>query len=218
MTLGRIRLVMIASMSLAAQAQPSLSGRTTLRNVDWANFTYPFLSHASLPRELHWHKITSEDPAVKLTRGTHRFEVPACRDSAFCPIVTYEFTEYGKVNGLRGEMAAVVLTFSPDPKFGWQIVYLYAFDSNKPKLLSWFEAGHRFSQGLKGLAIEGGSLVLDLYDPDRRLGESCSLGFKRVRYRWKKETFEQYGDPVPGYVPFENCRSAVTPVLKRRSH
>ncbi|MCC7156407.1 MAG: hypothetical protein IT161_17655 [Bryobacterales bacterium] len=216
MTLGRIRLVTLASLSLAIQAQPSLSGHTTLRNVDWANFTYPFLSHASLPRELHWHKITSDGSAVTLARGIHRFEIPGCQDSGLCPLVTYEFTEYGKVSGLRGELAAVVLTFSPNPKLGWQIVYLYSTDNDKPKLLAWFEAGHRFSQGLKGLAIDGGSLVLDLYDPERRLGESCSLGFKRIRYRWKKETFEQYGDPVPGYVPFENCRSAVNPVLKRR--
>lgn len=139
-----------------------------------------------------------------------------CKETLSCPVVTYEFTEYGKINGLKTEVAAVVLTFSPTPKLGWQLVYFFVNDNGSPKLLAWLEAGHRFSEGLKGLAIEGGNIVLDLYDPERQLGQACSLGFKRVRYRWKKDGFEKYGDAVPGFVPFDDCRSAVTPVLKKR--
>ena len=165
---------------------------------------------------MRWLEVTSESPTITLTRGIHHFESPACRQSNSCPIVTYEFTEYGKLNGLRSELAAVVLTFSPNQQVGWQLAYLYTIEGEKPKLLGWFEAGYRFSQGLKGLAIEGGSLVLDLYDPEHQIGDSCSLGFKRIRYRWKKEAFERYGDSVPGFVPFEDCRSATVPVLKKR--
>lgn len=205
--------LLLAAGSCAAQTKPG--GKPALRDIDWQSFTYPFLREARLPRAIHWMEVSSEEPTVKLARGVHRFESEACAQQA-CPIVTYEFTEYGKLNGLRSEAAAVVLTFSPSQQVGWQLVYLFTMEDEKPKLLGWFEAGYRFSQGLKGLAIEGGSLVLDLYDPRHQIGDSCSLGFMRVRYRLKKGAFARYGDTIPGFVPFENCRSTAAPVLKRR--
>jgi hypothetical protein len=210
---------LFAAVAVAAslEAQGTPARRPSLRDIDWGSRSYPFAEVSRVPASMRWLPVGATMRQIALTRGVFEFEQPGCRNpGGYCPLVTYEFAEYGKISGIRTEVAAVVLSFSPNAEVGWQYVYLYTLDGQDPKLLGWLEAGYRFSSGLKGLAIEGGSLVLDLYDPSRQMGQSCSLGFVRLRFRWKNEGFRQEGTPVPGHVPLEDCRAVQNPVLKKR--
>lgn len=75
----------------------------------------------------------------------------------------------------------------------WDYLYVYKMVHSQPQVMSILEGGSRGYGGLTRVAIQNGLLVLDFADPDRRVGDCCSEGYIRVRYRWTKSKFVEDG-------------------------
>jgi hypothetical protein len=55
------------------------------------------------------------------------------------------------------------------------------------------ETGSRGYDGLVKSSIRDSLLVVDFADIERRVGDCCSEGYIRVRYRWQKGRFIEEG-------------------------
>jgi hypothetical protein len=75
----------------------------------------------------------------------------------------------------------------------WHYLYVYSFDRPRPKLIAMLESGSRAYGGLVDVKIQRRLLMLDFADAAMRMGDCCSEGFVRVRYRWRQSTFIESG-------------------------
>ncbi len=73
--------------------------------------------------------------------------------------------------------------------------------SGKPQVVAWLEAGSRADMGLRHASVDSGNLVLELNDPNKRMGDCCSSGTLTYRYRWTNGAFRQIGRPVAADDP-----------------
>lgn len=178
------------SASPTAQAivksSPSLS--SSIRDIDFANFTYPAKPAFSYGRK-----------SFKLQHG--RYESDKSQD----PLLL-AFVGYGDVTGDGVEEAVVVLEVSLRGTAIPHIVYIYTAQSGSPKLLWAFQTGDRGDGGLRQAYAENGGLVIDLYGKDKLIGKNlyesdpfalegvcCPKLFTRARYRWQGDHFQQEG-------------------------
>ena len=134
-------------------------------------------------------------------------------DIRHCPLVTFDSVSYGALTGIKSTVAAAVLTYHTGGTAHWQYVYVFAFESAKPRLLAWLRTGSRADQGLRDVSITGGDLVLAVNDPDKRQGDCCSAGTIITRFRWVGSSFSASGQPVyKTDPPSFDCAKAVTSV------
>jgi uncharacterized protein YecT (DUF1311 family) len=184
----------------------------SIRDVDWKNFSYPLIEYDGVPGEVRWLALTTKEPA-SLVNG--RYVVPhnCGGDISFCPLVTFDFVNYGAVKGIQSTVAAVVLTYHTGGTANWQYVYVFALESGKPRLLAWLRTGSRAAQGLRDVSFTGGDLVLVVNDPDKQQGACCSAGSITTRHRWVAGSFSVIVQPVyKTDPPSFDCTRAVTPV------
>lgn len=80
---------------------------------------------------------------------------------------------------------------------------MYKLDHGVPRLLGRLESGSRADGGLVKTAIRNRLLVLDFADAERRVGDCCSEGFIRVRYRWRQGHFVETGPRERGDLKLE---------------
>lgn len=132
---------------------------------------------------------------VKLVDGRHAVSGD-CGSADLCPTVTYDSVGYGAVAAIKSTVAAVVLTYHSGGTAHWQYVYVFTVESGVPRLLAWLRTGSRAYQGLRGVSIAGGNLILEVNDPEWRQGDCCSAGTIAYRYRWAKGSFTAIGQPV----------------------
>jgi uncharacterized protein YecT (DUF1311 family) len=188
----------------------SVAAPQSIRGVDWKNFSYPLLETDRVPDAVRW-LPPSTKKSSSLING--RYIVPCGIDKRSCPSVTFDSVNYGMLNGIESSIAAVVLTYHSGGTANWQYLYLYAFESSKPRLLAWLRTGSRGAQGLRDVSFTGGELVLAVNDPDQQQGDCCSAGSITTRYRWLEDSFSAIGQPVhkPDPPSFD-CTKAATPV------
>jgi len=169
-------------------------GTSSIRQIDFKNFTYPW-DGGGAPAD-QWHWIDSiPSTTVHLAAGVHRFwdEVPEGLDRSYAPGLWLESVTYGDLDGDGKEEAAVDLNYSGGGTANWDYLYVYKLTKNRPRLLGWLESGSRAYGGLVRVVIEQRQLVLDFQDPERRDGDCCSDGYIRVRYVWKDGRFVETG-------------------------
>jgi hypothetical protein len=107
---------------------------------------------------------------------------------------------YGDLNADGTEEAAVHLNYTEGGTANWDYLYVYKLVRTRPKLMSILKGGSRSHGGLNRVAIQNGLLTLDFADPDRRVGDCCSEGYIRVRYRWRDGKFVEEGPREHGDV------------------
>lgn len=197
-----VSILRAASLAVVMLLVVSLPRPSSIRQVDFRNFAYPW-NGGREPENLEnpWHWIESiPSKTVRLKSGVHRFwdEVEKGLDRSTAPGLWFESVTYGDLDDDGEEEAAVDLNYSGGGTANWGYLYVYTLDRGGPRLLGWLESGSRAYGGLVKVSIQQGQLVLDFADPERRDGDCCSDGYIRVRYVWKGEHFVETGPREKG--------------------
>ncbi|MGH9605959.1 MAG: hypothetical protein ACRD3N_09695 [Terracidiphilus sp.] len=183
-------------------------GQSSIRQVDFKNFTYPLSGHLLGHDRLQW-LGTSKD--ARLARAPIRLVNGSdlTKSSSFVMDgkeydqyegFTLQSVQYADLTGDGKEDAIVVLRYLTGGTQTTNYVYVYALDPGKPKLLAYCYTGDRAYSGLYKVYGEDGELVAELFDPKKAEGDCCSSGFVRTRYQWRDGRFEAVGAPEYGTV------------------
>jgi len=171
--------IMVAVILLFAVGLPA----QTIRQVDFKNFAYPMSGPRFGHDRLKW-LDPSKPGHIRLTNGSDRQRLPT---------FTFESVKYADVTGDGREDAIVVLDFHSGGTQQSLYVYIYSFVDGKPKLLAYCYTGDRAYSGLYRAYGEHGILVVELFDPEKRLADCCSSGLVRTRYKWNGQRFDAVG-------------------------
>jgi hypothetical protein len=198
-------LVMAVLMSVATLPSAS-SKEASIRQIDFRNFSIPWDDEAAAPPsdlEYLWRWLDRiPEPRVSVVNGLHHFYTPSQsqfeRDHS--PILRMVSVTYGDLDADGTEEAAVHLNYTEGGTANWDYLYVYKLVRTHLKLMSILKGGSRAYGGLNRVAIQNGLLTLDFADPDRRVGDCCSEGYIRVRYRWRDEKFIEEGPRERGDV------------------
>ena len=125
--------------------------------------------------------------------GRWRLDAEDGEDQSLFSGLTLEAVEFADVTDDGKEEALVILRFDTGGTAYSHYVYIYSLAAGKPRLLAYFHSGDRAYSGLYRVYGEGGKLVVELFDPEKRTGDCCSTGFVRTRYRWRDGRFEALG-------------------------
>jgi hypothetical protein len=179
------------------------------QDVDFRNFTYPFPAEERLevPGHMAWMSMNVKN-AVTLVNGRYDFE----KTNPPGPTLLLHRVEYGYLTSEKQLDAVVVLDYERGGTASWDYVYAFSFTSGSPKLVGWFQTGRGAYFGLYRLQIENSflDLIVDLFDPDRQMGLSCSEGFVRIKYSFRNGYFVQSGREEFGTVEKSKPRLAGT--------
>jgi hypothetical protein len=186
-------------MILAAVATATAQN-SKIRQVDFKNFTYAWNDATGEGVPESWHWITPL-PKTRITTvsGLHNFEEDRAEDRPSpSPVLSVDHVTFGDLLGDRGEEALVSLNYGTGGTANWDYLYVYQLRNDHPVLLALMETGSRGSAGLVRVAVRAGLLVVDFADKDRMVGDCCSAGYIRVRYRWQKGRFVEVGTAEHG--------------------
>jgi hypothetical protein len=190
---------MFTGIALLAGAA-TLSGQTSQQSqdIDFRNFAYPFPSErfVAVPDKFTWMSMNVRS-TVRLVNGRYDFEKET---NSTGPSIILDKVAYGYLTSDKQLDAAVVLTYHSGGTANGSYGYIFGLGSGSPKLLGWFRAGSRADSGLYDLSLRPGSIVVDLLDPTRRIGDCCSEGFVRTTYEFKNGYFVQRGPQALGNV------------------
>jgi hypothetical protein len=185
------------------------SAQSTIRQIDFKNFTYPLrgplLGHSAMswlgdPRNGY-----SRRNPIRLINGED-----LTRDSSFVMDgkeyvqysgFTFQSVSYSELTGDGKEDAIVVLTYHTGGTQTTNYIYIYSLDEfGKPKLLDYCFTGDRAYSGLYKVYGENGELVVDLLDPSKSSRDCCSAGFIETRYQWDGRRFLRVSPVTRGAV------------------
>jgi hypothetical protein len=158
---------------------------SSIKEVDFKNFAYPFIFDESVPQKPRWMPMEGAT-FIPLRGGKHGFE---CR-AAPCPLLTLNQITFGNIEGLPQTSALVVANYLPKGTATLQYLYIVALRSGRPQVVAWLKTGSPASMGFRRVSTERGDLVLVMNSPERH-EESIT-----VRYRWRDGFFQQIGSPV----------------------
>ncbi len=175
-----------------ALALACLAPGASIHDVDFKNFSYPFLKSEfdSVPNHLRW-MPTAATTNVTLRDGRYTFPC----DESPCALITFDRVQFGNIAGLPGELAIATTVFHTGGTANWEYLYVIALRAGRPRTIAWLEAGSRADMGLRSASFDDGDLVLVLNDPDKRIGDCCSTGSITERYRWQRGAFLLVGTP-----------------------
>jgi hypothetical protein len=174
----------------------------TIRQIDFKNFAYPWDTPSEFDNTTTWRWNDISNKTTRLSDGLHRFIDPEA--PAMSPALRFHSVSYGHLTGVGSEVAAVVLNYTTGGTMNWNYLYLYTSDKSRPKLLGLLRSGSGAAGGLINTSFQEGLLVLDFADFDKRMGDCCSSGYIRVRYRWADGRFVEEGARQKGDLPPEN--------------
>jgi hypothetical protein len=181
--ISRIVTSFLALCSVAFAA----AGPRTIRDVDFKNFLYGW-DIAEQPGPSLWHWIEgAPKSSIRLKNGNASVTRKGIEldPGEVWPFISMDGVTDGDLDGDGEEEAAVHLNYSTGGTANWDYLYVYKLDHGRPRLMERLESGSRAYGGLVHVAIEQGLLILDFADPDRSVGDCCSKGYIRVRYRWQ---------------------------------
>jgi hypothetical protein len=163
--------------------------RTADQSLDFRNFTYPFPNQEFIPvpDKLAWMSLNAKT-TVTLVNG--RYDFDRANPSAG-PSLILDRVLYGYLTSPKQLDAVAVLGYHTGGTAHWDYVYAFSLESNSPKLVGWFRAGSRADSGLYQLQVANRTLIVDLFDPERRVADCCSEGFVRNTYDFKNGYFVQ---------------------------
>lgn len=188
----------IVVLSLSTALSAGIPKTNEIRRLDFKNFSFPWDEEmgeaTSVPTSWHWIDPLPQEQ-IRVVRGIHRFYSPGQDEyeREHAPLISVDSITYGDLDGDGIEEAAVHLNYSTGGTSNWDFLYIYRLVRGRPKLLGILESGSRGYGGLVRTSIAEGLLVLDFADAERRVGDCCSEGYIRVRYRWQGQAFVEQG-------------------------
>ena len=184
-------LFLLLSFSAVAGATEKPSD---IRGIDFKNFSFPWDKKVAFADRSTWHWIAwRPQTVVHVENGIRFFRETGQSDPHFGPRISVDTVVYGDLDGDGSEEAAVHLNYGTGGTQNWDYLYVYKLIDGRAKLIGLLVSGERGDGGLVRSAIQNGSLVLDFADPDRRVGDCCSEGYIRARYRWRDGAFVEEG-------------------------
>ena len=192
-----MRLLAIAVLFLATAGLAD--GQTSIRQVDFKNFTYPRTG----PLLGHDRMMWLGPPAkrqIRLRNGTD--------GGGF----SLESVKFAGLTADAKEDAIVVLHYDTGGTQQTDYIYIYSLDSGKPKLLAYCCTGDRAASGLYSVYAQDGKLVVELNDTAKAVGLCCSTGFVRTRYRWSDGKFVASGPREFGPIKLQEYAPTGPPI------
>lgn len=171
----------------------------SIRQVDFKNFTDPMSGALLGHGGLQWLRLPSATNPVRrhihLPNGTDLAVSSTAmgRDYVQYEGFTLQSVQFADLTGDGEEEAIVVLLYHTGGTQDTHYVYIYSIENKKPKLLAYCHTGDRAYFGLNRVYGERGTLVFELFDPQKGSGDCCSSGIVRMRYRWHNGQFEKFG-------------------------
>lgn len=176
----------------------------TIRQIDFENFNYAW-SEPEPPQNHNepWQWLTSPpNQHFRAVAAVHHFYVddpdPQVRERS--PLVSVDSVTYGDLDVDGVEEAIVALNYSEGGTMNWDYLYVYKLERGKPRLLARMETGSRGYGGLVRAFVRNELLTVDFADPEKRMGDCCSEGYIRVRYRWQDGVFVEEGEREHGKI------------------
>lgn len=182
----------LATQTAFSEQQDVTEPASPIRSVDFANSTYP------------WTKDLINPEDTRRTFTIINGELPATRDNkGFIDEMGVHLGKvaFGDVTNDGNEEALVSLGIQTGGSSIPGIVYIYAWDKRRLKLLWSFTTGDRADGGMRDVYAENGDLVVelkgknkfiggDLYAEDETSqGDCCPTLFTRARYKWRGNRF-----------------------------
>ena len=169
---------------------------TNIHQIDFKNFAYPWdESTEDVPLTWRWTTLSSPPLRLQAVNGIHHFyeKGQSQTERARAPLFSVDSVTYGDLNGDGIEEAVVALNYSTGGTANWDYLYVYKLVHGHARLLGRMETGSRGYGGLVKVSIQNGLLVVEFTDADRHVGDCCSEGYVRVRYRWREGGFIEEG-------------------------
>src|SRR5882724_11171506 len=177
---------------------------TTVRQIDFTNFTFAWTETESPEYTLvPWHCLTST-PTLRFRAvgGIHHVYLPSQDnyEREHAPLVSVDSVTYGDLDGDGAEEALVALNYSAGGTANWDYLYAFKLENARAKLIARMQTGSRAYGGLVRAFVREGLLIADFADSERLVGDCCSEGYIRVRYRWQDGAFVEEGDRERGKI------------------
>ncbi|HZH32137.1 MAG TPA: hypothetical protein VEY11_15335 [Pyrinomonadaceae bacterium] len=199
-----LKFICLATALLIPQATYSQRRASSIRSVDFANFTFPAKPIYSDGKK-----------SFRLKDGTYQGRpgiVGAPAPFGLPYPVSLVGTGYGELTHDDKEEAMVVLAESVAGTAIPFYVYIYSMRGDRPEFLWAFAAGDRGDGGLRKVYAENGELVVELYGKNTGIGDigdkeeagaCCPKSFTRTRYRRRGGRFRQKGcrEVLPNPLP-----------------
>ena len=169
-----VALVIVLLMFQTAFSQQS---RPSIRSVDFANSSYPWIPD-----------LGDAKKSFTLRNG----ERPATRnDSGLIDEmgVFFQSVKYGDVTGDGIEEAIVFLSIQTGGSATPGLVYIYTLHKDRPTLLWVRSTGDRADGGLRDVYAQNGQLVVELNTSVGSRGDCCPTRYTRTRYEWRGGRF-----------------------------
>jgi len=197
----QIAFAILALFALALNAGQA----TTIRQIDFDNFRYPWTAAPPTNVPSTWSWLTSApNSQIATVNGLHRFHsADDDNDPLRSPALSVDSVVYGDLDGAGAEEAVVALNYTSGGTANWDYVYVYKLDRANVTLLARMQTGSRADGGLVRTFVRHGLLVIDFADADKRVGDCCSEGYIRVSYRWQDGAFVEEGERGHGKIDLE---------------
>jgi hypothetical protein len=187
-------LLLAALVAISCQPEtpePAPQPPASIRDTDFRNFSYAFGRTTFTLRDSAQQEVRNENDIVE--------EMGYSLDDVI----------YGDVTGDGREDAVVVVEGLTGGSAVPHWVFVYTAGASPPRQLWAFETGDRSAGGLKGVSVQDGRLVVELYGKDKVPSDPESLGrddgtdspaccpsmFTRSVYAWNGRAFELHGAP-----------------------
>lgn len=165
-----------------AATQKSSPTASSIRDIDFENFTYP------LPKDLI-------DPIDRIK--TFKLEKGKRPETRFANGMVNEMDislagkiKYGDVTGDDSEEAIVFMSILTGGTAMPGIIYVYTMQGNHLKMLWNLTTGDRAFGGYRNAYIKNGRLVIELFIPEGGQGNCCPIKYTRTVYEWQKNQFK----------------------------
>ncbi len=168
-------------------ASVDYSRASSLRRIDFRNFTYPSVSGCDI------------DVAAE-TLHVRRGEFGDRNDG-----LKFRSLSFGDVTGDGQEEAIVTFAVETDGNMARDVVYVFTLSHQRPKPIYAFESGDRAQGGLRKVYAKDQRLIVELWGSDNTLeatsfsdggnGLCCPRFFTRSRYRLNENDFHLDGSP-----------------------
>lgn len=179
-------IILAAALLIPQSAYPQRLG-SSIRSVDFRNFTFPRTASLRNP---------GNPKTFRLKNG--EFLETENQVGMYLAEVTH-----GDVTGDGVEEAMVRLGIHTGGSSMPNCLYVYTLKGNRPRLLWGFVTGDRADGGLRSIYAQDGKLVVELYGKGARIGGKlygtedapacCAKSVTRTRYQWRAGRFRQVG-------------------------
>lgn len=192
--------VISPTQTLNPTPEPNLD--SPIRKVDFENFKYPWVYQNLEGVNFSELNNNLDIDYFELKNGIK--EKTEQNDG-----VILQKIEYGDVTGDGKEEA--IFSIYPDTggNCSCNLLYIYAYDSKKTKLLWGFGTGDRAKGGFKKAYAENGELVIELFGDNKFendkwnydiaegkfTGLCCPTTFTKIRFKWNGKKFVADGNP-----------------------